>query len=100
MYPAFGHRECASLEEARKILAEWLPDVVIVHKAADEIGVNVVRELRVGRPHLPILMFSSADHQKAAMAAGATRFLQIDEWLKLRQILDTILDVDGALEPS
>lgn len=62
-------------------------DAVIVHRASDEDGVVVIRQMREVRPDALIVMVSGYDRSKEALAAGATAFLPYDEWLRVGTVI-------------
>jgi CheY-like chemotaxis protein len=55
--------------------------------------VDLVRRLRELEPNVPIVMVSGIDRTSAALAAGATRFLHYDEWLRIGTVVTELLKV-------
>lgn len=66
-------------------------DAVISHRAGEVDGLELLRELRAAHPTVPIVMVSGYDRTRAALEAGATCFLNYDEWLRLGTVIDEIL---------
>lgn len=57
---------------------EWTG--IVVHRALDVDGVEVVRRLRRLSETWPIVMVSGRDQESEAAAAGATRFMRYMDW--------------------
>jgi two-component system, NtrC family, response regulator AtoC len=75
------HVELASsAKEAAAAIACWVPDVVLADVTLpDRRGIDLVREVRVFHPTLPVLLMAreaSVDLVVEGMRAGATEFLQ------------------------
>lgn len=89
-YPDAVIEECSTLEDAHRVIAAGKLDAIISHRAGEIDGIELVRELRLADPAVPIVMVSGFDRTRAALAAGATRFLNYDEWLRLPSVIDEI----------
>ncbi len=83
-------QECGDLATAIAIVAGEKIDAVVSHRAGEIDGLDLVRELRLVDSTVPIVMVSGFDRTRAALAAGATRFLNYDEWLRLGTLIDEI----------
>lgn len=52
---------------------------------------GLVAVLRRANPTVPILMVSGVDQEKAALSAGATRFLSYEKWLVVGNVMSGLL---------
>jgi CheY-like chemotaxis protein len=89
-YPGAEVEECGDLSTAIEITNQHGIDAVVSHRAGEVDGLELVRQLRKHHPILPIIMVSGFDRTREALAAGATRFLNYDEWLRLGTVMDEI----------
>lgn len=74
-------------------------DAIILRHAWDADVVALIRELRAVRPIVPIVAISGEDSAKAALAAGADRFLNYDEWLRIGSVVAEVLGVGTGNTP-
>lgn len=86
-FPDAAISTCEDADEALAIANRHVPNAVIVHRAADADGVAITRQLREQHPALVIIMVSGRDQSREAQAAGATRFLSYEEWLRIGTIV-------------
>jgi DNA-binding response OmpR family regulator len=68
-----------------------LVDAIIVHRTTEMTGVYFIQWLRKANPTVPIMMVSGIDRTHAALAAGANRFLLIDDWKELGATIAQLL---------
>jgi DNA-binding response OmpR family regulator len=64
---------------------------IIAHRAADLDGISLIRTLRAANPDVIILMVSGLDRTESAIRAGATCFLNYDEWLRVGSVVTELL---------
>jgi DNA-binding NarL/FixJ family response regulator len=64
---------------------------IITHRTLDVPGVELVAEFRGADSNVPIVMVSGIDREAAALAAGASRFLHYDEWLRIGSVVEELL---------
>jgi DNA-binding NtrC family response regulator len=83
---------CTHANEALRAAADPELDAAIVHRPVAETGEEMVRQLRKLQPRIPIIMVSSIDRSASAQAAGATKFLPYDGWLRLGAEVEEALD--------
>jgi DNA-binding NarL/FixJ family response regulator len=74
--------------------------VIIAHRTFDVPGIELVRLFRVADPNVPIVMVSGIDRARAALAAGANRFLHYDEWLRIGSVVAELLDSSKSPFPA
>ena len=91
-FPAALVHECQECATAVAAAASETFDVIIVHRAVEIDGITMTRMVRKVNPDVPIVMISGIDRTKAALEAGATRFHNYDEWLRIGTIVAEILD--------
>ena len=73
-------------------------DAMVVHRAAEIDGLELIKLLRRTTPSVPIVMVSGIDHSKSAVEAGATTFLNYDAWLCIGTVVAELVSPRG--EPA
>src|ERR1043165_3869838 len=86
-FPTSAIVECVDATTAMDLVSCDTFDAAIVHRAGEVPGVDLVQFLRHLNPQLVILMISGRDQTEAALAAGATRFMNYDEWLMVGTVV-------------
>src|SRR3954469_8176409 len=81
-FPAALMIECADTGTALLAAENERPAAVVVHRTLDTGGSQPVPLLRQASPKLPIVMVSGIDRTTESIAAGASYFLNYDEWLR------------------
>ena len=66
-------------------------DLIVVHRLWDIDGVSLIKRLRAANPRVPIIAVSGIDRSAETLAAGATRFLHYDEWLRIGTVAAAIV---------
>lgn len=61
--------------------AEQRFDGILVHRAGEMDIESLILSIRGVAPDAPIIALSGFDRSKEALAAGATKFLNYDQWL-------------------
>mgnify|MGYP001573799336 CR=1 FL=1 len=61
------------------------------HRAVEIDGLTLIRFLRRVSPQVPIVMVSGIDRAAEAQEAGATCFLNYDEWLRIGTVMADLL---------
>lgn len=89
-FPQLVMLECIQCSSAVTTATFEQLDLVVVHRAEDMGGLEVVRALRRVVPALPLLLISAID-QADAIAAGATRSLGAGERLQVALVASAIL---------
>src|SRR3954470_442128 len=74
-FPTAEIQECGEIGAAIAVAATRAIDVVITHRVDLTDGIELVRQLRQVNADVPVIMVSSYDRTREALAAGATRFL-------------------------
>lgn len=90
-FPTAAIIECVDATTAIDLAGTESIDAAIVHRAGEVPGVDLVQFLRHVNRDLVILMISGRDQTEAAMAAGATRFMNYDEWLMIGTVVAELL---------
>ena len=83
--------ECVDSEAAVAEARDPRTSLAIVHRALDVDGLPLVELVRAANPLLPILYLSSADRDRHALQAGATKFLHYDKWLLVGSVVADLL---------
>jgi CheY-like chemotaxis protein len=95
--------ECSNAETAVRTAGEERIDVIVLHRAADVNGIELVQRMRSVSRTVPIIMVSGIDRSAEARTAGADFFLSYDEWLRIGTVVADLLslpppsDGEGAL---
>lgn len=90
-FPTAIIRECQECVDAVKIAQFDTLAAIVAHRAADLDGISLIRELRAANPTVIILMVSGLDRTESAIRAGATCFLNYDEWLRVGSLVTDLL---------
>jgi DNA-binding NtrC family response regulator len=97
-FPDAVIRECEDAVQAVQMARTQDVACIVTHRTFETPGAELVRQLREVDPNVPIVMVSGLDRQRAAMEAGATSFLNYDEWLRIGSIVDAHLKSRDAEE--
>jgi DNA-binding response OmpR family regulator len=62
-------------------------DAIVLHRAYDADAETLVKLLRAANNIAPIIVLSGADRSEKVLAAGATGFLNADQWLMLGTVV-------------
>lgn len=73
---------------------------IIAHRAADMDGISMIRTLRAACPDTLIVMVSGLDRTESAIRAGATCFLNYDEWLRVGSLVTDLLARAQAVQSA
>lgn len=95
-FPSAAIVECGDGNTAITLAGTEHFDGIVVHRAGEFDGESLVRSLRQVARDVAIIMVSGVDRTAAAMAAGATAFLEYDRWLMLGSLVEEILNGDAA----
>lgn len=87
-FPRAVIRECDDAVQAVQMARTQDLACIVTHRTFDTSGPDLVRRLREVDPHVPIVMVSGIDKNALAMGAGATSFLNYDEWLRIGTIVE------------
>lgn len=90
-YPAAPAQEYRDFESAREVLAGLVSEedqtVVLVHRTQKMEGADLVRCIRKANSRIPIIALGEARAAEEVLAAGATRFLPYEAWLRLGRLV-------------
>lgn len=90
-FPQAVVQECQQSDPAVAIARSENPTAIIAHRTEDADGVTLIRLLRRVNATVPIVMVSGYDRAKEAFDAGATRFLNYDEWLRIGTLVADVI---------
>jgi CheY-like chemotaxis protein len=99
-FPQAIVQECQESAIAIKAARNSDLAAIVAHRASDTDGVSLIRALREANPSIPIVMVSGLDRSAAALKAGATVFLNYDEWLRIGTIVANLLPGEEAPEAA
>lgn len=83
--------ECQESVDAVRLARSEALSAIVAHRAADLDGISLIRELRAANSEVIILMVSGLDRTQKALQAGATCFLNYDEWLCVGSLVTDLL---------
>jgi CheY-like chemotaxis protein len=95
-FPQALLQECQDSDVALNAARNPNLDTIVAHRAADVDGTTLIRMLRKTNPTVPIVMVSGLDRSGAAAEAGATVFLNYDEWLRIGTVVGDLLSAENA----
>ena len=75
-------------------------DAIVVHRAGEITGLDLVSMLRKIAPHLPVVYVSGIDRSVEAQEAGATAFLNYDAWLGLGTLVAGLIGQGSSSSAS
>jgi len=92
--------ECAEAAAATRTAGTEQLDAIIVHRAREMEGVDLIPLLREISPRIPIIYVNGPDRSQAALAGGATSCLSYDAWLRLGTVIAEALESRAWPTPS
>jgi len=91
VFPGSIITESTDRDEALHLIKANEYDAIVVHRAIGSDAVTLIRLIRQDNPRIPVLAVSSMDRSKEVLAAGATEFLNFEEWLRVGTVVAGIL---------
>lgn len=95
-FPKCVIQECEDAEVAVAVAGEKDLDLVVVHRLWDTDCVSLIVMIRNANPDVPIIAVSGLDRTKEVLAAGATRFLNYEEWLRIGVVAEEVLEIPSV----
>lgn len=95
-FPQSLATECGDATTAILTAKSERLDAVIVHRAGEMTGLELIPLLRQVAPSVPLVCVSGIDRTREAMAAGASAFLNYDAWLGLGTLVASLLERPAA----
>lgn len=83
--------ECEEAGGALVALATKDVGLTVMHRTFEFDAVSLVTAIRQVSPEMPIIVVSGIDRSEAVIKAGATAFLNYDEWLMLGNLVEKAL---------
>ena len=90
-FPEAIIHECQESVDAIRFAADATLSAIVAHRAADLDGISLIHELRAANGRVIIVMVSGLDRSEKAVRAGATCFLNYDEWLRVGSLVTALL---------
>lgn len=90
-FPQAVIHESDDAEKAIEIARAVNLAAIVTHRTYEMTGLELVARLRDADPQVPVIMVSGIDREAAALAAGATAFLNYDEWLRIGSVVESHL---------
>jgi DNA-binding response OmpR family regulator len=89
--------EAASCMEALDSMTQAAVDAVVMNQAAlDARGVEMVRTIRRGDAHVPLVAIGDAPHAEAALQNGADLFIETQKWQEIGTAVEQVLGRRGG----
>ncbi|PTX97901.1 response regulator [Opitutus sp. ER46] len=98
-FPAALVQECQSAPSAIDLVRQESHSAVVMHRASELTGLQLLRELRAANGTVPIIVVSSIDRSQEAKALGADGFLLYDEWLRIGTVVAELLKSRSSRPP-
>lgn len=95
-FPTALLQECHDGDTAVATAQSDKLSAIVAHRTYDYDGTTLVALLRRVNPTVPIVMVSGIDRTPQAIAAGATTFLNYDEWLRIGTLVSELLEPPSA----
>jgi DNA-binding NtrC family response regulator len=95
-FPQCLATECGDATTAILTAREQKIDAIIVHRAGEVTGLELVPQLKKVAPKVPLIYVSGIDRSKEALAAGANAFLNYDAWLGLGTLVSSLLQTEAT----
>jgi DNA-binding response OmpR family regulator len=95
-FPGTAVEWCGDYMSAERALQMPPIDAIVLHRTHEVDAVTLIRRLRKIAPTVPIIAVSGVDRSEKVRAAGATGFLNYDEWLKIGTVVANALDPHGS----
>ena len=83
--------QCEEAGGALVALATNEIDVTVLHRTFELDAVSLVTAIRQVTKDMPVIVVSGVDRSAAVTAAGATAFMNYDEWLMLGAVVENAL---------
>jgi DNA-binding NtrC family response regulator len=91
-------QECHDFQTAVSTARTDHLTAIVAHRTYDCDGISLVAALREANGVVPIVMVSGIDRTPQALAAGATAFLNYDEWLRIGTVVGDAIDRGKEIE--
>lgn len=95
-FPQSLATECGDANTALITVRSEKVDAIVVHRAGEVTGLELLPTLRKAAPDVPIILVSGIDRTAEALAAGADAFLNYDAWLGLGTLVSSLMNSRSA----
>ncbi|HEY1109706.1 MAG TPA: hypothetical protein VGE76_13755, partial [Opitutaceae bacterium] len=99
-FPQSIASECGDANTAILIARSEKLTAIVVHRAGEVTGLELIPLLRKVAPTVPLVYVSGIDRSQAAIKAGATAFLNYDAWLGLGTLIAGLIEGPQTSTPS
>ncbi len=83
--------EAHDFEEAIRLTSNTAYDAIIVHRAIGADAKTIIQLIRNDNAAVPIIAVSSMDRTDEVLSAGATAFLNFEEWLRVGTVVADLI---------
>lgn len=99
-FPQCIASECGDADTAILTARSEKLAAIVVHRAGETTGLDLIPLLRKVAPATPIIYVSGIDRSQAALKVGATAFLNYDAWLGLGTLIAKLIEAPQAASSS
>ena len=83
--------EAHDFEEAISLTRDTAYDAIVVHRAIGADAKTIIQLIRCDNAAVPIIAVSSMDRTDEVLSAGATAFLNFEEWLRIGRLVAEVI---------
>ena len=91
VFPGAVITEAHDFEEATRLMSGTAYDAIIVHRAIGADAKTIIELIRRDDSAVPIIAVSSMDRTDEVLSAGATAFLNFEEWLRIGTLVAELI---------
>ena len=91
VFPDAVITEAHDFEEAIRLTSDTAYDAIVVHRAIGADAKTIIELIRRDNGVVPIIAVSSMDRTDEVLSAGATAFLNFEEWLRVGTLVADLL---------
>jgi DNA-binding response OmpR family regulator len=91
VFPDAEITEAHDFEQAIRVMSDTAYDAIIVHRAIGADAKTIIQLFRRDNGVVPIIAVSSMDRTDEVLSAGATAFLNFEEWLRVGTLVADLI---------
>ena len=91
VFPNAVIREAHDFEDAIILTSSNTYDAIVVHRAIGADAKTIIQAIRRDHSMVPIIAVSSMDRTNEVLSAGATAFLNFEEWLRVGTLVAELI---------
>src|SRR5262245_25221944 len=91
VFPGSAIAETEDVKRGLHFLQTCRCDAIVAYRPITADVVTLVQRIRKSDPAIPVIAVLSVDYSAEVIAAGATTFLKVEEWLLIGSRVDDVL---------